>query len=243
MNILELKNRILEYEKNNTRHLLHRRIFNATLQEQLLQGGGGRDRRGRPSPSVSAQDHPGRRRKGQDGRAWRSVPNKNGVHRWVPVRRQSAARARPRRASPARSSAFKPKRVSHVALDWTRPRGPVEVAVAHPSLVEGDLTTPVRRALAPLLRAAHNVDEYDKTITFQLAPSVRRSVPWRSAEELLDKVRRRFPDLRYILSAPDAAGAPPSMRIHINRSGKKTVTKAAKRRKSVLSLLPRRAAV
>lgn len=37
----------------------------------------------RPSPPFPANTCPGTRKKGNDGNYWLSVPNKNGVHRWV----------------------------------------------------------------------------------------------------------------------------------------------------------------
>ena len=39
----------------------------------------------RKSPTMSATACPGCTRKGNDGRRWRSVPNKNGVHSWRPI--------------------------------------------------------------------------------------------------------------------------------------------------------------
>lgn len=82
----------LAKKKHGTRHLLHRRLFNAALQEQLFAI---RVRPGSPGPAAQG---PGRAHVAQRPKQERRV------------------------ASPARSSAFKPKRVSHLALDWTRPR-------------------------------------------------------------------------------------------------------------------------
>ena len=172
---------------------------------------------------MSAQDRPGRRLRGQDGRLWRSAPNKNGVHRWVPaVSRRHRRTATP--PPPPRT------RVSRVARDGTRPRGLVEVSVAHPCLVQGNTTEPVRRALAAIIsrNATGRVEEYHTSLTFQ-------ATPWWDVENRLDTLRTRYPDLRYVL-----LGTTPSpMRVHTNRSGRKTITRTAKRRMSVLALLPR----
>jgi len=37
----------------------------------------------RPSPSVSAKDFQGKKKKGNDGNFWISTPNKNNIWRWV----------------------------------------------------------------------------------------------------------------------------------------------------------------
>lgn len=45
----------------------------------------------RKAPAVSANDHPGKLMKGQDGNVWQSKPVANGkYHRWFPVKAKSA---------------------------------------------------------------------------------------------------------------------------------------------------------
>ena len=54
----------------------------------------------RKSPTMSATACPGCTRKGNDGRRWRSLPNKNGIHSWRPVQPTAGPKKSPKKKSP-----------------------------------------------------------------------------------------------------------------------------------------------
>jgi hypothetical protein len=71
--------------EDNPLHLTASERKKLTAEIESLSGKRISPKQPRPSPSVSATSHCGKKKRGNDGNMYLSKPNKNGVCRWVKV--------------------------------------------------------------------------------------------------------------------------------------------------------------